>query len=75
VGGLTELNKQTENIILVEKRNIEDFASKILYLSDNAEFRKQLGEKAFQKIRQLIKPDEIVHDILKAYEQITMGTL
>jgi glycosyltransferase involved in cell wall biosynthesis len=71
VGGLTELNSHSPNIILVDKGNIEDLAAKILYLLKSNEDRKVLAERAFQTISQRIRPDEIVRDIMHAYDQIT----
>lgn len=47
VGGIPEINRTEENIVLVEKLNINELASKILFLLKENEYKNTLAENAY----------------------------
>lgn len=70
VGGIPELNRNEETVILVEKLNIEELAAKILLSINNANLRIALAEKAYNNARDRFDNNKAVNDIVNAYIRI-----
>ncbi len=70
VGGIPEINKTGENIILVEKLNINALASKVLFLLKENEYRNTLAEKAYNYAKTHFKNDVLMQELLKIYQKI-----
>ena len=66
VQGNSELIKNGENGLLISPKNPKELAEKILYLLDNAELRKKLGENARKTIEKRYTWDKVS----KNYETI-----
>ena len=69
VGGIPEINRTEENIVLVEKRNVKQLSEKIIQLLNNVELRKTLAEKSFVDAYQRFDKD-VCNDIMSAYNKI-----
>ncbi|MEI8201405.1 MAG: glycosyltransferase family 4 protein [Bacteroidota bacterium] len=70
VGGIPELNRSKETIVLVEKHNINQLAEKILQLIKNSVLRKTLSEDAYVHVNQLLDKNKLATDLLNAYKSI-----
>lgn len=70
VGGIPEINSNEEVIKLVEKHNIHQLANSIVLLLENDEIRKTLAEKAFIYANERFNNDNVVVDMINAYNII-----
>jgi len=56
--------------LYVKKGDKQDFAEKILYLLDNPELRKQMGEYGYQRVKNKLDWKYSIPNLLKAYETV-----
>lgn len=70
VGGIPELNEKGEALLLVEKNNIEQLSQKILDLLNDKDRRTALAEYAYILVTERFKNQNVVKDIVKAYNEI-----
>jgi glycosyltransferase involved in cell wall biosynthesis len=70
VGGIPELNRKEEIIMLVDKQNIHQLAEKIIQLLNDADLRKTLAEKAYTNAHEIVNNNKVITDMLKAYKSI-----
>jgi glycosyltransferase involved in cell wall biosynthesis len=76
VGGLQDLNKINETIVLVEVGNISKLAHEIIALLDNTDRQKELSEKAqkyalieFDNANSVNKQFQAYYDVIKEYNK------
>lgn len=70
VGGIPEINKIEENIVLVEKLNINALASKVLILLNENEYRNSLAEKAYNYAKTHFINEALMQELVKIYRNI-----
>lgn len=69
VGDITELNKNSECVVMAEYRNIEDLAEKIKgILSDDAE-RKNIADRAYNMINEMYDFQAIESQFMTCYDE------
>lgn len=69
-GGINEVNLQGHNIELVEQGNIDEIASKILFLLENPFYAKELAERAYKYAASRWDKQKALNNILFAYNKI-----
>ncbi len=70
VGGIPELNRDEETVILIEKFNIKQLADKIKQLLADADLRKNLSDKAHVLVQVKFNNRNIAGEILDIYKTI-----
>ena len=70
VGGIPELNKDRESIILVKKSNYFLIAEKILALLTNHSLKERLINNSFITSKSYFNNDQIYNDMLNIYRQL-----
>lgn len=70
VGGIPEINKEDENIVLVPKGEINTLAEKIIQLLEDPFRQKSLRDKAFRRASEMFNNNRIMADIMDAYKII-----
>jgi glycosyltransferase involved in cell wall biosynthesis len=71
IGGMCEVVEDNISGLLAEPEDVEDLAEKLLYLLQNKEIRKEMGEKARKRvkkfdIRRRVKEYETIYEKLLA---------
>ena len=70
VGGIPELNQNTETIRLVNKQDINSLAKEILYLLNNEIKRVKMANDAYDYAKKRFNNEEIVPILLEIYSEI-----
>lgn len=70
VGGIPELNNDGDNIILVNKQDVNQLSKSIIMLLENDIYRKELAERAYIYAFKQFNNNKIIPDIFKAYREI-----
>lgn len=70
VGDIPSLNQTEETLLLVEKNNIKELASKIVWLLNNPKLQIEMAQKAFSLAHQRFNNNEILVDINNAYNSV-----
>jgi glycosyltransferase involved in cell wall biosynthesis len=70
MGGPTEIFNDGEDGVLIEPGNPEILARRISALLDNPELRREIGEKAFEKIMHVFRISDTVDQVEKIYKEI-----
>jgi glycosyltransferase involved in cell wall biosynthesis len=70
VGGNPDLNKNGENVLLVEKGNIEGLAKAIEQLLEDEERRTELSEKAFNFVTKEFDNSNSIQQLVNTYSSI-----
>lgn len=73
-GGIPEIVKDKETGLLINPGNVDDLSSKIIYLLDNAEMRKKMGEKGQKRLTELFSDERFVQDSIKIYKEVIKKT-
>jgi glycosyltransferase involved in cell wall biosynthesis len=73
-GGIEEFIEDGVDGLLVEPGNVDDLYNKIVYLLNNTELQKKLGENLFQKVSKLNSPNEYCNELIKIYEDLVGDT-
>ena len=71
VGGIPELNKERQSVLLVEKGNIKGLAQEILSLLKNPSFADEIIVNAKITVRQFYDYNMIYEDLLNIYNTLT----
>lgn len=69
-GGAKEIIKDGENGFLVEPKNVEDIAHKILFLLKNGETGRDMGEKGYKFVKERFSLEKMVESYEKLYENL-----
>jgi Glycosyltransferase len=69
-GGIPDLNKDDENIILVEQGNIDKLAEEIIHLLENPEKQKELSVKAMKYASKEFDNTNSIDKMIKAYHDV-----
>lgn len=69
-GGAKEIIKDGENGFLVEPKNVEDIAHKILFLLKNGETARDMGEKGYKFVKERFSLEKMVESYEKLYENL-----
>jgi N-acetyl-alpha-D-glucosaminyl L-malate synthase BshA len=72
VGGIPEIIKDGVNGLLVQSKNPEAIAEKILELNSDPEMRRSLGEAARETVLEKYTAEKIVGQYLETYESVTI---
>jgi len=73
VGGIPEIVEDGVNGLLVQSKNPEAIAEKILELNSDPEMRRRLGEAARETVLERYTAEKIVGRYLEIYESVTKG--
>jgi len=69
-GGIPDLNKDDENVILVDQGNIDKLAEEIIHLLDNPEKQKELSGKAMNYALKEFDNTNSINKMIKAYQDV-----
>jgi len=72
-GGVKEIFKENEEALFYKPGNFKDLANKIIYLFENREILRSLGENACLKVKKEHNLDNFLDKIIKAVENLTNG--
>jgi glycosyltransferase involved in cell wall biosynthesis len=70
IEGVNDFNKSGNNIILIEKGNVQELANSIKYYLSSAVERDVLSNRAYNSIKSMFNEDVIAADIKNAYKKI-----
>ena len=70
VGGIPELNREEELILLAEKNNTLQLSEKIIFLLENVRVRTEIAEKAYKYVNKRYDNNNVIKDIINAYNSI-----
>jgi glycosyltransferase involved in cell wall biosynthesis len=70
VGGIASLNKDTENVVSVERGDIKTLADSIVYLLSHNDRAASLAENAFLRVKKRFQNDLIYSDLISIYRRI-----
>ena len=73
VGGIPEIVEDGVNGLLVQSKNPEAIAEKILELNSDPEMRRRLGEAARETVMERYTAERIVGQYMEIYESVTTG--
>jgi glycosyltransferase involved in cell wall biosynthesis len=73
VGGIPEIVEDGVNGFLVQSKNPEAIAERILDLNADPALRRRLGEAARKTILERYTAEKVVGQYLKIYERVTNG--
>jgi len=72
VGGIPELNKERQSVVLVEKGNIKGLAEEIIYMLKNPSFREKIISNAKITVGPFYNYEMIYKDILDIYDNLNL---
>lgn len=67
--GVPYVNQDQQTGIIVEPQNVADLKQALLKLSANKTLQKQMGEKAYQRVKDLFQVSKMIDEILKIYKK------
>jgi len=67
-GGIIEAIKDRETGLLVKPNNLNDLVEKILYLYDNKDIRKKMGEAGYKRVINEYSWERIVEDYIRVFK-------
>lgn len=69
-GGVVEVIEDSKNGFLVEPRNLDELSKKIIYLLENENIAREMGEYGRKKVENCFDWENITTNILEIYEKL-----
>jgi len=73
VGGIPEVVKTNENGVLVEPSNVNELVDAIIYMLNNEERAKNMGEESAKIISEKFRLEIVVDELEKLYEEVILN--
>ena len=70
VGGIPEIVKHKENGMLVEPNNVDELVSAIIYMLNNKEEAKNMGEEGAKTISEKFRSETVADKLERIYEEV-----
>ncbi|HEC37024.1 hypothetical protein LCGC14_1341790 [marine sediment metagenome] len=69
-GGIVEAIIDGETGLLIKPNDLNDLVEKILYLYENENIRKKMGEKGYRRVIKDFSWDDLVHQYIKVFSDV-----